>query len=161
MNEGPRKFTNGPMMQLAQMLIKQQAPGAFNEKALTKKITKTGLNAAGIQEAVAKQMALKDTGQGVTIPQLAKLGMGAAQAHPYKALALGGSIVGNLGGLTDDDKIGGQIGGAALGALSTKLLGGSPVVAGLIGGNLGTLFDKLRSQKEAELAQAQTQPYMK
>ena len=124
----PKVYTNNTMVNLAKWLIGQNKPGAFNPD---------------------------DIAQGVTLGQLGSVAGGAIKAHPYKSLALAGSIAGNLGGLTDDDKFGGQLGGAALGALSTKLLGGNPIVAGMVGGNLGVLFDKLRKQKEMEQQQAQ------
>lgn len=83
-----------------------------------------------------------------------KLVSTAAGKHPFKtagAVALG---AGNLGGLFDNDKFGGQLGGLALGGLGAKLMGASnPYTAAMLamgGGELGALFDKLRAKKETE-----------
>lgn len=152
----PKRFTSDKLVGLAQWLINQQGgENAFNPDVIRQGYEGSKLNADIIDKNVANQAALGQIGNGVTIPQLGQLGIGAVKANPLKALALGGSAMANLGGLTDDDKVGGQLGGAALGALSTKLLGGNPIVAGMVGGNLGMLFDKLRTQKEMEQQQAQ------
>lgn len=151
-----KRFTNDKLVGLAQWLINQQGgEEAFNPDVIRKGYEGSKLNAGIIDKNVANQAALGQIGDGVTIPQLGQLGIGAIKAHPLKALALGGSAMANLGGLTDDDKIGGQLGGAALGALAAPALGFNPVVAGMAGGNLGMLFDKLRAQKEQEQAQIQ------
>jgi hypothetical protein len=83
---------------------------------------------------------------------------GYAAAHPFMTAGLGLTGAANIGGLFDNDKIGGQlIGGAGAGLaghyLLPKLLGHavSPqaqVLMGLGGGALGSLFDKLRQNKE-------------
>lgn len=74
--------------------------------------------------------------------------------HKLKTLGygLGGTM--NLAGLTDNDKFGGQIGGAALGA-GLGSLGFLPggigaVPAAMFGGAIGSLFDKLRAKREQE-----------
>lgn len=152
----PKKFTNPKLIDLAQYLINEQGgEDAFNPDIIRQGYEGSKLKPHIIDRNVANKAALGAIDDGVTIPQLGQLGIGAIQAHPFKALALGGSAMANLGGLTDDDKFGGQLGGAALGALSTKLLGGNPIVAGMVGGNLGMLFDKLRAQKEQEQSQMQ------
>lgn len=151
-----KRFTSDKLVGLAQWLINQQGgEEAFNPDVIRKGYEGSKLNADIIDKNVANQAALGQIGNGVTIPQLGQLGIGAIKAHPFKALALGGSAMANLGGLTDDDKFGGQLGGAALGALAAPALGFNPVVAGMVGGNLGMLFDKLRKQKEMEQQQAQ------
>lgn len=79
-------------------------------------------------------------------------------AHPFMTAGLGLTGAANLGGLFDNDKIGGQLIGGALGGaaghwLLPKLIGSAvpaqyQVLAGLGGGTLGALFDKLRQNKE-------------
>lgn len=82
--------------------------------------------------------------------------------HKLKTLGygLGGTM--NLAGLTDNDKFGGQIGGAALGAglgsLGFLPGGVGAVPAAMFGGAIGSLFDKLRAKREQE-AQYQNQYY--
>lgn len=154
-NKTPNVYTGDKMMSLAKWLLDQQAPGAFNEEALTASLTKKGLKPERIAEQVAKQKALGDISDGVTLSQLGGLAGGAIQAHPIKSLALAGSAAGNIGGLFDDNKIGGQLGGAVLGGLAGNALGFNPAMSAMAGGNLGTLFDKLRTQKELEKQQAQ------
>lgn len=95
---------------------------------------------------------------GPTLGETAKLGMGAASAHPLQTGAGALTTGMNLAGLTDNDKFGGQIGGLALGGLASYGLGLNPGYAYLAttaGGALGSLFDKLRAKREAEAQQAQ------
>lgn len=95
---------------------------------------------------------------GVTAGQLGSLALGAAKAHPFKTAGLIGLGAGNIGGLTDNDKFGGQLGGLALGGLGSYLADANPYTAAIMtmgGGQLGSLFDKLRARKEQE----QAQPY--
>lgn len=84
-----------------------------------------------------------------------------------KAAGIGLGL-GNIGGLMDNDKFGGQLGGLALGGLGAKALMSSgaienPGAAALLtlgGGELGALFDKLRSKREGQRQQmAQQQQY--
>lgn len=95
---------------------------------------------------------------GVTLGQLGSLGLGAAKAHPL-ATGAGALTTGmNLSGLMDNDKFGGQLGGAALGGLiayNQGLTPGYAYLATTAGGALGSLFDKLRAKREAEAKQAQ------
>jgi len=90
---------------------------------------------------------------------LGALALGSAKAHPFKTMGLIGSAAGNIGGLTDNDKFGGQLAGLGLGGLGAYALAqGNPYMAAMMtmgGGNLGALFDKLRARKEQE----QAQPY--
>jgi len=91
---------------------------------------------------------------GVNASQLGSLALGAAKAHPFKTAGLIGMGAGNIGGLMDNDKFGGQLGGLALGGLgAATLASGNPYLQAVMtmgGGNLGALFDKLRARKELE-----------
>lgn len=92
------------------------------------------------------------------IGDLGSLALSAAKAHPFKTAGLVGLGASNIGGLMDNNKFGGQLGGLALGGLGSYLSGASPYTAAMLtmgGGALGSLFDKLRAKKEQE----QTQPY--
>lgn len=152
----PHVYTDDTMVNLANWLIKQHGANAFDEKTLLDiYLNKQKLKPDAAAKKAAAQAALGNTGDGVTLGQLGRLGVGAVKANPLKSLALGGSIAGNIGGLTDDDKFGGQLGGAALAGIAGKAMGFNPVIAASVGGNIGTLFDKLRAQKEAEQAQMQ------
>lgn len=99
--------------------------------------------------------ALGENGAG--LKDLGSAAVGATISHPFKAMGLIGSGMGNLGGLTDNNKIGGQIAGLGLGGLAASTLAtGNPYMAAMLtmgGGNLGALFDKLRARKEQEQAQ--------
>lgn len=89
---------------------------------------------------------------------LGALALGAAKEHPFKTAGLVGLGAGNIGGLMDNNKFGGQLGGLALGGLGSYLMGASPYTAAMMtmgGGELGALFDKLRAKKE----QPNQQPY--
>ena len=102
---------------------------------------------------------LKDmTGRGTTLDVLGAN----IKAHPLQTAALGASAAGNVAGLFDNDKIGGQLIGTALGAGADALIPaitGNPlgsyakVMIPMITGNIGALFDKLRSKKAEEEAQ--------
>lgn len=75
------------------------------------------------------------------------------QAHPLAAAGMGALGVANIAGLTDDDKIGGQLVGGLGGGLLASALNVNPMAKlaiGMGGGALGSLFDKLRAKKEAE-----------
>lgn len=89
-----------------------------------------------------------------------KLG-GFAKAHPWQTAGTGLNAIGNVSGLLDNDKLLGQVGGTALGALAPKILGMAGIAApgplgvanlAMLGGNLGALFDTLRAKKEQEQA---------
>lgn len=154
MASDPHVYTNDTMVNLANWLINQHGAKAFDEKALLKNYLKNQkLKPDVAATKAAAQAALGNTGNGVTLGQLGQLGMGAVRANPLKSLALAGSVAGNIGGLTDDDKFGGQLGGAALAGLAGRAMGFNPLISASVGGNIGTLFDKLRAQKEAEQAQ--------
>lgn len=105
-----------------------------------------------------RAMDTQNLDNGVTLGQLGKLGLGAASAHPFLAGAGALTTGMNIAGLTDNDKFGGQLGGAALGGLGSYLAGLNPGYAYLAttaGGALGSLFDKLREKREQEAALAQ------
>lgn len=93
---------------------------------------------------------------GINASQLGSLALGAAKAHPFKTAGLIGLGAGNIGGLMDNDKFGGQLGGLALGGLgAATLMSGNPYGAAMMtlgGGGLGALFDKLRAKKAQEEA---------
>ena len=88
----------------------------------------------------------------------ASLALNAAKNHPFKTAGLIGLGAGNIGGLTDNDKFAGQIGGLGLGGLGAAAFASNPYTAALMtmgGGQLGALFDKLRAHKEQEQARPQ------
>lgn len=70
--------------------------------------------------------------------------------HPWQSAGYAALGAANLGGLFDDNKVLGQILGAAGGGLGGYVLGSSPktaILSALIGGGLGSLFDKLRNNE--------------
>ena len=74
------------------------------------------------------------------------------KANPLKSVGYGATGAINLAGLFDNDKIGGQLVGAGLGGLATKLLNKSPagiVLGAMTGGSLGSLFDMLRAKEDS------------
>lgn len=81
----------------------------------------------------------------------------AIKSHPFKTAGIVGGGLANIAGLTDNDKVGGQIAGLAGGAILPWLIGASNpstyVLGSLTGGTLGSLFDKLRQQQEDEYNQ--------
>lgn len=129
------------------------------------------LIAKGLPEELAKKGATSAMREGARIAPFlgdasldnaklmdwAKLAGTASVHHPFKTAGLVGAAAGNIGGLTDNDKFGGQLGGLALGGLgAATLASGNPYAAAMMvmgGGNIGALFDKLRARKEMEQAQ--------
>lgn len=81
--------------------------------------------------------------------------------QPFLGKAAGaGLALGNLGGLVDNDKFGGQLGGLALGGLGSYMGGLGPGASALLtmgGGELGALFDKLRAKREGQRKQISQQ----
>lgn len=81
-------------------------------------------------------------------------------SHPLATAGIGLGAGANIAGLTDNDYIGGQLAGGGLGALGAylipQLFKGTPaspmtMIAGaLSGGTLGSLFDKLREQRDSQ-----------
>jgi hypothetical protein len=74
------------------------------------------------------------------------------KAHPLMSAGLGALGVSNIAGLTDDDKLAGQLLGSGAGFLASNLVAHPAAKAAIMmgGGTLGSLFDKLRAKKEAE-----------
>lgn len=77
--------------------------------------------------------------------------------HPWKSAALGTLGATNVAGLFDNGYVGGQLGGATLGALADiplHALAGATGVnlawAPMVGGAVGSLFDKAREAKEQQ-----------
>ena len=91
---------------------------------------------------------------GGNFGDLGALALGAAKNHPFKTIGLMGLGAGNVGGLMDNNKFGGQLAGLGLGGLGAlSLASGNPYMAAMLtmgGGELGALFDKLRARKELE-----------
>lgn len=91
---------------------------------------------------------------GGNFGDLGALALGAAKYHPFKTIGLVGLGAGNVGGLMDNNKFGGQLAGLGLGGLGAlSLASGNPYMAAMLtmgGGELGALFDKLRARKERE-----------
>lgn len=107
----------------------------------------------GVEDLATRIEDLQDIDGGVSIPQLGGLALTSAKLHPFKTMGLAGLGAGNIGGLTDNDKFGGQLGGLALGGLGSYLMGANPYAAAMMtmgGGQLGALFDKLRARREQE-----------
>lgn len=114
-------------------------------------------------QALAGQGDAVSGAAGGNLGDLGALALSAAKAHPFKTAGAVGLGLGNIGGLVDNKKFGGQLGGLALGGLGAKMLAsGNPYAAAMLtlgGGELGALFDKLRAKKEQEQALPQYQSY--
>lgn len=120
---------------------------AENKKAMNKAL-----------KSRADLLASAQNPEGATLGDTARLGLGAASAHPFLTGAGALTTGMNVAGLMDNDKFGGQLGGAALGGLASYFGGLTPGYAYLAttaGGALGSLFDKLRAKREQEAQQAQ------
>lgn len=153
---------NPQVMRMANQMYNSmsgQGQGDFLQKAgfLTDDIRNTLASQAGSPVDFSKQNlaeALAENGQSLSAGNLGSLALGAAKAHPFKTAGLVGLGAGNIGGLTDNDKFGGQLGGLALGGLgAATLASGNPYLQAAMtmgGGELGALFDKLRARKELE-----------
>lgn len=107
-------------------------------------------NGLGIQDATLPEHVWDKANRGTSQGALKAW----AGEHPMQiaGYGLGGAM--NLAGLTDNDKYGGQILGAGLGAgLSSQGLGIAPwgaVPMAMAGGAIGSLFDRLRAKREQE-----------
>ncbi len=81
----------------------------------------------------------------------------AIRSHPFKTAGIVGGGIANIAGLTDNDKVGGQLAGLAGGAVIPWLLKASSpstyILSSLAGGTLGSLFDKLRASQEQDYNQ--------
>lgn len=98
----------------------------------------------------------------MTLKELFGKGWGIIKAHPGAAISTGLLGASNVAGLTDNDKLFGQVAGTALGVAAPKLIQmatGIPVDIGTLGrvnlamggGTIGSLFDTLRAKKEQEV----------
>lgn len=112
----------------------------------------------GAQDAVLSGQA--------SLGQLGTTLKGYWQRQPFLGKAAGaGLALGNIGGLVDNDKFGGQLGGLALGGLGSKALmsagamsnPGAAALLTMAGGELGALFDKLRAKREGQRRQISQQ----
>lgn len=102
---------------------------------------------------VAANSVYGNTYNGTDMLNMAKM---YGKTHPIASLATGAGALANVGGLMDNDKLGGQLIGGLLGGLGGHFLGGgglSTLQAGLAGGALGSLFDKLRAKRESQSKQ--------
>ena len=108
---------------------------------------------AGKLTVGGKQVA--NTGLGTT----AGLALNKMKAHPFKTLGLGALGATNVAGLFDNNKIGGQLAGTVIGGATPFLMNkfmntkfGLPGKLGfaMLGGGVGSLFDKLMAKKEQE-----------
>lgn len=161
---------NPTMRDLATYLAVDSLGGAdaYSKKAINDFVkNKYGdLTSNAAQAALKKQ---QDIGNLVSTVQnngdytygdLGRLALQAGAKHPFKSMALAGLTAGNIGGLTDGNGVGGQLLGAAGGGLLASQMATNPYMAAMMtlgGGQLGSLFDKLRQQKEQETQLAQQQ----
>lgn len=136
---------------------------AYAGDALTNRtIEKFGKDWAGNNAAVRWNKSQSDLGQKLAglsaegyVPTGADLGTVAKtfiKQHPFQTAGLAGLGLANLGGLTDNDKFGGQLIGTGLGGLASTMAA-SPMTKAMLtmgGGTLGSLFDKLLAQREQE-----------
>lgn len=142
--------------------ILHQAYGSMPEDAQAKVLTKFAQPSGveGVDDIIPLSLdaGIGDQG-GIGLGQAGSIALGAAKSHPFKTAGLVGLGAGNIGGLTDNNKFGGQLGGLALGGLGAATLAqGNPYLQAMMtmgGGELGALFDKLRAKKEQEQAQMQ------
>lgn len=146
MNDPSKVYDSQTILNAANKAISEGTPVEAAKKAATK----TLMEGKRISPFIGENVNLDKVGVG----NWAKLAGTAAIKHPFKTMGLIGLGAGNIGGLTDNDKFGGQLGGLALGGLGAHALAaGNPYVAAMMtmgGGALGSLFDKLRAQREQE-----------
>lgn len=156
-----KPFKSNRIQDLARYLFGEMSPDAQGDMLSGAFAQPSGVE--GVDDIVPSSIdaALGDQG-GVTAGQLGKLALGAAHEHPIKTMGLAGLGLGNVAGLADNDKLGGQLGGLALGGLGAHYLAKNPYAAAMMtmgGGQLGALFDKLRAKREGQRKQiAQQQP---
>lgn len=155
---------DGNMLDASKYYNKKNILAAANENIAKGMDASMTANAAKQQVLEGKRLAPFYTGNidNAKFGNWASLALGAAKNHPFKTAGLIGLGAGNIGGLTDNDKFAGQIGGLGLGGLGAAAFASNPYTAALMtmgGGQLGALFDKLRARKEQEQAQPQQQYY--
>lgn len=146
-----RLMKNPQIINLAKQMYGSMSPEQ-QTSMLNKFAQPSGMEGVDPIVPTSFEAALGDQG-GVSAGQLGSLALGATKAHPFKAAGLLGLGAGNVGGLMDNNKFGGQLGGLALGGLGSYLMGTNPYTAAMLtmgGGELGALFDKLRARKEME-----------
>lgn len=139
--------------------ILRQAYGSMSDDSQAKVLSKFAQPSGveGVDDIVPLSLdaGIGDQG-GIGLGQAGSIALGAAKEHPFKTAGLIGLGAGNIGGLTDNNKFGGQLGGLALGGLgAATLASGNPYLQAMMtmgGGELGALFDKLRAKKEQEQA---------
>lgn len=139
--------------------------------ALIAQLVRLAVDAEGGQAKIAPTSSLaamqnRVNSGAATYADFGQLAKKAIVSHKLAAAGMGGLAAGNIGGLLDNDKFGGQLLGAGLGAGLSGLGGlwsgsddvdANPLLATALtmgGGEIGALFDKLRAKKEAEAQQA-------
>lgn len=160
-----KPLTNSFLLSLFDTLYSDINTDAYTGEGLENRtIEKFGKDWADNTRAKAwntKQANLGNTLTGISnkdyVPTGADLGTVAKTyigQHPFQTAGLAGLGLANLGGLTDNDQFGGQLVGAGLGGLASTMTGNPMLKAAITmgGGTLGSLFDKLRAQKEQEEA---------
>lgn len=160
-----KPLTNNLLLSLFNTLYSDIDTKPYSGEGLTKRtVEKFGKDWTKNNMAKAwntKQAELGKTLEGITnegyVPTGADLGTVAKTyigQHPFQTAGLAGLGLANLGGLTDNDQFGGQLIGAGLGGLASTMTGNPMLKAAITmgGGTLGSLFDKLRAQKEQEEA---------
>ena len=163
---------NKTMQDLADFLASEVGgKEAYSDANIKKYITNTykDVNSQRALNDLAKQQAMGNivnnvvNGGEFSYGDLGQLALQAGKDHPLKTMGLVGLLGGNLGGLTDGNGIGGQLLGGAGGALlASQINGVNPYTAAMLtlgGGQLGSLFDKLRQKKEEESQYAQQMQY--
>lgn len=152
-------FDNENLLSLAKALFNASGKKTQDKFLNASPLVETGKLADGSPMLGAPTSFADATSNGISLGNLGTLGVGAAAQHPFKTAGLLGLGAGNIGGLTDNDKFGGQIAGLGLGGLgAATLASGNPYMQAMLtmgGGALGSLFDKLRARREQE----QAQPY--
>lgn len=160
--EGTQNFM--PIEDLYSQVQMDNLTKSLNDKVMAKRLSLDEANkfATAYSNAASNSQAFLDATSAPNIKDYAGLAFRAAKQHPFKTMGATALGMGNIGGLLDNNKLGGQLGGLALGGLAGANLGVNPYTAMMLtmgGGELGALFDKLRAKKEQEqqeqIAQAQ------
>ena len=115
--------------------------------------------ASQISKAINDKTNLIQTQGGLASGNAGNIIKNTITSHPFKTAGIIGGGIANIAGLTDNDKIGGQIAGLAGGAVLPWLfqaaIPSTYILGSLAGGTLGSLFDKLRQQQEDAYVQTQ------
>lgn len=112
-----------------------------------------------VQQAVpTAKKTLKEFFSGIaTNPTVQSIG-NYIKAKPIMSTGLGVTGAANIAGLFDNNKIGGQLLGGALGGIATipfKMTPQGRILAAMAGGGLGALYDNLAAKKEQAYQQTQ------